>query len=176
MQNDTSPLPELNLRVIVLGLALSVIMGSANVYLGLKAGMTVSASIPAAVVGMLALKYFSRMSGKPSSILEANQIQSTMCIPPTAGASFLMAYWSFNDGNDATISDLTGNGNNGTLVIGGEGYWDADVYEDACLGSCVDTVITSFPFYHLSTLENNKNIQNPEFIGSDLKRILLDLR
>ena len=56
MQNDTSPLPELNLRVIVLGLALSVIMGSANVYLGLKAGMTVSASIPAAVVGMLALK------------------------------------------------------------------------------------------------------------------------
>ena len=87
--------------------------------------------------------------------LEANQIQSTMCIPPTAGASFLMAYWSFNDGNDATISDLTGNGNNGTLVIGGEGYWDADVYEGACLGSCVDTVITSFPFYHLSTLENN---------------------
>ena len=87
--------------------------------------------------------------------LEANQIQSTMCIPPTAGASFLMAYWSFNDGNDATISDLTGNGNNGTLVIGGEGYWDADVYDGACLGSCVDTVITSFPFYHLSALENN---------------------
>ena len=87
--------------------------------------------------------------------LEANQIQSTMCIPPTAGASFLMAYWSFNDGNDATISDLTGNGNNGTLIIGGEGYWDADVYEGACLGSCVDTVITSFPFYHVSTLENN---------------------
>ena len=62
---------------------------------------------------------------------------------------------SFNDGNDATISDLTGNGNNGTLFNGGEGYWDADVYENACLGSCVDTIITSFPFYHLSTLENN---------------------
>ena len=87
--------------------------------------------------------------------LDASQIQSTMCIPPTAGASFLMAYWSFNDGNDATISDLTGNGNNGTLIIGGEGYWDADVYEGACLGSCVDTVISSFPFYHVSTLENN---------------------
>ena len=41
------------------------------------------------------------------------------------------------------------------MVIGGEGYWDADVYEGACLGSCVDTVITSFPFYHVSTLENN---------------------
>ena len=50
---------------------------------------------------------------------------------------------------------MTGNGNNGTLIIGGEGYWDADVYEGACLGSCVDTVITSFPFYHVSTLEND---------------------
>ena len=49
MQNDSKLLPELNLKVIVLGLLLSVIMGSANVYLGLKAGMTVSASIPAAV-------------------------------------------------------------------------------------------------------------------------------
>ena len=58
MQNDSKLMPELNLRVIVLGLLLSVIMGSANVYLGLKAGMTVSASIPAAVLGMLALKYF----------------------------------------------------------------------------------------------------------------------
>ena len=85
----------------------------------------------------------------------ANQIQSAKCTPPNASASFLMAYWSFNDGNDETISDLTGNGNNGTLFNGGEGYWDADVYESACLGSCVDTVITSFPFYHLSTLENN---------------------
>ena len=85
----------------------------------------------------------------------ANQIRNGMCAPPNAGASFLMAYWSFNDGNDATISDLTGNGNNGTLFNGGEGYWDVDVYENACLGSCVDTVITSFPFYHLSTLDNN---------------------
>ena len=71
MQNDSKLLPELNVRVIVLGLLLSVIMGSANVYLGLKAGMTVSASIPAAVLGMLALKYFSRMSGTSNSILEA---------------------------------------------------------------------------------------------------------
>ena len=38
--------------------------------------MTVSASIPVAVLGMLALKYFSRMSGTLNSILEANQIQT----------------------------------------------------------------------------------------------------
>ena len=78
MSNNTNSLPELNLRVILIGIALSVVMGSANVYLGLKAGMTVSASIPAAVIGMLTLKYigiFFRNSN-PGSILEANQIQT----------------------------------------------------------------------------------------------------
>ena len=63
---------ELKIRTILIGLILSVIMGAANVYLGLKAGMTVSASIPAAVVGMLLLRQIS----KNSSILEANQIQT----------------------------------------------------------------------------------------------------
>ena len=55
MLNDPNNLSELNLRVILIGIALAVVMGSANVYLGLKAGMTVSASIPAAVIGMLTL-------------------------------------------------------------------------------------------------------------------------
>ena len=72
MLNDPNNLSELNLRVILIGIALAVVMGSANVYLGLKAGMTVSASIPAAVVGMLLLRL---ISNNPS-ILEANQIQT----------------------------------------------------------------------------------------------------
>ena len=78
MLNNTNSLPELNLRVIFIGIALSVVMGSANVYLGLKAGMTVSASIPAAVIGMLTLKYIGIFfkNSNPGSILEANQIQT----------------------------------------------------------------------------------------------------
>lgn len=55
------------------GLILSVVMASANVYLGLKAGLTVSASIPAAVVGMLLLRGLFR----DGTVLEANQIQTT---------------------------------------------------------------------------------------------------
>ena len=53
-------------------------MGSANVYLGLKAGMTVSASIPAAVIGMVILRQISVLKGnsESNSILEANQIQT----------------------------------------------------------------------------------------------------
>ena len=116
MQDNTSTLPELNLRVIVLGLALSVIMGSANVYLGLKAGMTVSASIPAAVVGMLALKYFSRMSGNPSSILEANQIQTAASageslaagIIFTMPALILIGVWQSFDMYLTTVIAFTG--------------------------------------------------------------------
>ena len=116
MQNNASTLPELNLRVVVLGLALSVIMGSANVYLGLKAGMTVSASIPAAVVGMLALKYFSRLSGKPSSILEANQIQTAASageslaagIIFTMPALILIGVWQSFDMYLTTVIAFTG--------------------------------------------------------------------
>ena len=78
MSNNIGNLPELNLRVILIGIMLSIVMGSANVYLGLKAGMTVSASIPAAVIGMLTLRYFNALisNSKKSSILEANQIQT----------------------------------------------------------------------------------------------------
>lgn len=63
---------ELTIRAIVLGLILSVVMGAANVYLGLKAGMTVSASIPAAVVAMLILRGLFRNG----TVLEANQVQT----------------------------------------------------------------------------------------------------
>jgi putative OPT family oligopeptide transporter len=70
-------IPELTIRAIFLGLILSVVMGAANVYLGLKAGMTVSASIPAAVIAMVILKAFSKFSkSKQSSLLECNQIQT----------------------------------------------------------------------------------------------------
>lgn len=64
--------PELTPRSTIIGLVLSVVMGAANVYLGLKAGMTVSASIPAAVVGTLILRGLFRRA----TILEANQIQT----------------------------------------------------------------------------------------------------
>jgi len=63
---------ELTLRAALVGLLLAVVMGAANVYLGLKAGMTVSASIPAAVMAMLILRGVFR----GGTILEANQVQT----------------------------------------------------------------------------------------------------
>lgn len=63
---------ELTVSSITIGLALAVVMGAANVYLGLKIGMTVSASIPAAVLSMLLL----RLLHGPGRLLEANQAQT----------------------------------------------------------------------------------------------------
>ena len=72
---------ELTVYSVSIGLALAVIMGAANVYLGLKVGMTVSASIPAAVVSMLLLRV---MLGR-GSVLEANQAQTAASAGESSG-------------------------------------------------------------------------------------------
>lgn len=64
---------ELTAQALILGILLSVIFGAANAYLGLKVGMTVSASIPAAVIGMGVLRgIFQR-----GTLLETNMVQTT---------------------------------------------------------------------------------------------------
>ena len=72
----SSPLPaaelrELTLRAFVLGALLALVLGAANAYLGLYAGMTVSASIPAAVISMALLRLLGN-----STILENNVVQT----------------------------------------------------------------------------------------------------
>ena len=64
---------ELTWPALILGVLLSLIMGAANVYLGLRVGMTVSASIPAAVV---ALAILNGLMGR-KSVLEANLVQTS---------------------------------------------------------------------------------------------------
>ncbi len=76
---------ELTLRAVVLGLGLAALLGAANVYLGLKVGMTVSASIPAAVVAMLVLR---RVLGG-GTVLEANQVQTAASAGESLAAGIL---------------------------------------------------------------------------------------
>lgn len=64
--------PELTVFSIIAGVLLSVIFGAANAYLGLRVGMTVSASIPAAVLSMGVLRTLL----KRNSILENNMVQT----------------------------------------------------------------------------------------------------
>lgn len=62
---------EMTIAAVSLGVILSIVMGAANVYLGLKAGMTVSASIPAAVIGMGILRgIFGRKSPLESNLVQ----------------------------------------------------------------------------------------------------------
>lgn len=65
-------LPELTVVSIILGIFLAVIFGAANAYLGLRVGMTVSASIPAAVISMGIIRVILRRE----SILENNIVQT----------------------------------------------------------------------------------------------------
>ena len=64
--------PEFTVTSIILGAIIAIIFGAANAYLGLRVGMTVSASIPAAVISMGIL----RMILKGESILENNIVQT----------------------------------------------------------------------------------------------------
>ncbi len=64
--------PELTVTSIIIGVLLAVIFGAANAYLGLRVGMTVSASIPAAVIAMGVI----RVIMKKNSILESNLVQT----------------------------------------------------------------------------------------------------
>ena len=63
---------ELTVTSIVMGIILAVIFGAANAYLGLRVGMTVSASIPAAVISMGVIRVLLRKN----SILESNVVQT----------------------------------------------------------------------------------------------------
>src|SRR5271169_5272729 len=75
---------EFTLRALLLGLVLTVVLGAANAYLGLRAGITIAATYPAAVIGMAVLRLFK------GSILEENIARTAGSIGESvaAGAVF----------------------------------------------------------------------------------------
>jgi putative OPT family oligopeptide transporter len=97
---QANPPPQLTVKAVVLGIVLSMILAGANAYLGLFAGMTVSASIPAAVISMAVLKLF-----RDSNILENNIVQTAASAGESiaAGVIFtlpallLLNYWAVFD-------------------------------------------------------------------------------
>lgn len=94
------PPPQITVKAVILGTLLSAILAGANAYLGLFAGLTVSASIPAAVISMAVLKLF-----KESNILENNIVQTSASAGESlaAGVIFtlpaliLLDYWNAFD-------------------------------------------------------------------------------
>ena len=80
--------PEMTVTSVIMGMILAVVFGAANAYLGLRVGMTVSASIPAAVISMGVI----RVIMKKNSILESNLVQTIGSAGESlaAGAIFTM--------------------------------------------------------------------------------------
>ncbi len=97
---------------MIIGLVLSAVMGAANVYLGLRVGMTVSASIPAAVMGMLILRGLFRTG----TLREANQVQTAASAGESLAAGIiftmpalvLIGFWTSFDFVTVTVVAFTG--------------------------------------------------------------------
>lgn len=83
---ENTNLREMTLRAVILGLVMTVILGAANAYLGLRAGMTIAATYPAAIIGMAVLRLFK------GSILEENIARTVGSIGESiaAGAIFTL--------------------------------------------------------------------------------------
>lgn len=112
--SDTD-MKEFTLRALVIGLIMSVVLGAANAYLGLKAGMTIAAVYPAAVVGMALLRIVK------GSVLEENLARTVGAIGESVAAGaiftlpafFIAGLWDpfFTPGNYITSTLI--------MIIGG---------------------------------------------------------
>ena len=95
---------EFTVRALIIGLVMCVVLGAANAYLGLKAGMTIAATYPAAVIGMAILRLYK------GSLLEENFARTVGSIGESvaAGAVFtipafvVLGLWKFDTGNMLT--------------------------------------------------------------------------
>ncbi|HEY3197783.1 MAG TPA: oligopeptide transporter, OPT family [Nitrospirales bacterium] len=106
-----SALPEITVKAVLLSIILAGVLAAANAYLGLFAGMTVSASIPAAVVSMAIFRLFRR-----SNILENNIVQTAASsgeavaagVIFTIPALILIGYWSAFDYRQTALISMVG--------------------------------------------------------------------
>jgi putative OPT family oligopeptide transporter len=86
---ESAQMTEFTLRAVLLGLVLCVVLGAANAYLGLRAGMTIAATYPAAVISMAVLRLFR------GSILEENIARTVGSIGESVAAGAIFTIPAF---------------------------------------------------------------------------------
>ena len=133
---------ELTFRSVVLGLLLAVVMGAANVYLGLKVGMTVSASIPAAVVAMLLFRGMLRNG----TVLEANQAQTAASAGESLAAGIIF-----------TVPAL--------LMIGVWQHFDIFLTTTIAFAGGTLGVLLMIPMRHVFVTSNHQELKFPEGVA-----------
>mmetsp|Transcript_22066 Transcript_22066/g.32159 ORF Transcript_22066/g.32159 Transcript_22066/m.32159 type:complete len:709 (+) Transcript_22066:76-2202(+) len=99
--NSTNP-KEITIRAVVLSIILAILLGAANVYLGLFAGLTVSASIPAAIISMSLLR---TVYGKDVGILENNLVQTAASAGESLAAGVIFTFPALVIMNDSDDDD-----------------------------------------------------------------------
>lgn len=111
---NSQPAPrrkEFTLRALLLGVLLALVLGAANAYLGLFAGMTVSGSVPAAVMSMAVLALLAKAGARPATIQENNLVQTAASAGEalvagmifTLPALFIIGYWQQADYSTALM-------------------------------------------------------------------------
>src|SRR3954466_4388038 len=80
---------EFTFRAVLLGLLMSIVLGFANAYLGLRAGITIAATYPAAVIGMAVLRLFK------GTILEENLARTAGSIGESVAAGAIFTIPAF---------------------------------------------------------------------------------
>src|SRR5256885_5164568 len=86
---ETMEMKEFTLRAVLLGLVMTVVLGAANAYLGLRAGITIAATYPAAVIAMAVLRAWK------GSLLEENIARTAGSIGESVAAGAVFSIPSF---------------------------------------------------------------------------------
>lgn len=142
---------ELSVTSVIIGILLSVIFGGANAYLGLRVGMTVSASIPAAVVSMGVI----RILLKKNSILESNMVQTIGSAGESVAAGAIF-----------TIPVL--------FMWAGEGRTDYPGYLEVtlvCVAASVLGILFMIPLRNLLIVKEHYKLPYPE--GTACAKVLM---
>ena len=99
---EKSPYKDISLKAVLLGSVFGVIFGAANAYLGLRVGLTISTSIPLAVISVAVFRALTPLLGK-SNILDANIAQTTGSASSSLASGIIFTIpalflWGFNPG------------------------------------------------------------------------------
>ncbi|MAT55812.1 MAG: oligopeptide transporter, OPT family [Saprospirales bacterium] len=139
---DRTDVKEFTLKAIILGIIFGIIFGASTVYLALKAGLTVSASIPIAV---LAISLGHRFFG--TTILENNIIQTTGSAGESVAAGVVFTIPAFLFMSDPAVGDQYFR------------YWT--IFFLAVLGGCLGTLMM-IPLRRSLIVQEHKNLPYPE--------------
>lgn len=140
--DEGAKIAEFTIQAAMLGLILSVVFNAANAYLGLKIGMTVSASIPSAIISMTVLRIIlPRFFKRDATILENNIVHAFASIGESTAAAVIF-----------TVPAI--------LFLGGE-FKNSTVFVLGAVGGLMGLMIM-IPLRHSLVVKEHRNLPFPE--------------